>query len=63
MSGITFMVDEHGAKTAAVVDLRKHGRVWEDFYDALRAQARTQEPRETLAAVKNRLKLPRQRNG
>ena len=57
------MVDEHGAKTAAVVDLRKHGRVWEDFYDALRAQARTQEPRETLAAVKNRLKLPRQRNG
>jgi hypothetical protein len=24
MSGITFMVDERGQKTAAVIDLRKH---------------------------------------
>jgi hypothetical protein len=31
MSGISFMVDEKGRKTAAVIDLRKHEQIWEDF--------------------------------
>ena len=51
MSGITFMVDERGQKTAAVIDLRKHEQLWEDFYDALTARSRAREPRESLAAV------------
>jgi heterodisulfide reductase subunit A-like polyferredoxin len=63
MSGIAFMVDEHGKRTAAVIDLRRHGRAWEDFYDTLQAELRVQEPRESLASVKRRLKLKRQRNG
>jgi hypothetical protein len=58
MSGIAFMVDERGRKTAAVIDLRKHGRAWEDFYDALLA-----ESRENLEPVKRSLKLKRRRNG
>lgn len=62
MSGITFMVDERGAKTAAVIDLRKHGRIWEDFYDALRAKSRAHEPRESLEFVKRRLKATRKAN-
>jgi hypothetical protein len=33
MSGITFRVDERGQKTAAVIDLRKHEQLWENFYD------------------------------
>ena len=57
MSGITFMVDSHGKKTAAVIDLRRHRKLWEDFYDAMLAESRASEPRESLAAVKRRLKL------
>jgi len=51
------MVDERGAKTAAVIDLRRHGRVWKDFYDTLLAEARANEPRESLSTVRRRLKL------
>jgi len=40
MSGISFLVDEHGKKTAAVVDLRRHGQLWEDIYDSLVVAAR-----------------------
>ena len=63
MSGISFVIDERGAKTAAVIDLRRHGRVWEDFYDALLAEARSQEPRETLESVRRRLTSARKKNG
>ena len=52
MSGITFMVDERGQKTAAVIDLRKHEQLWEDFYDTLLAESRGHEPRESLETIK-----------
>ena len=55
MSGITFLVNERGAKTAAVINLRQHGRLWEDFYDTLVARSRRTEPRETLAEVRAQL--------
>jgi hypothetical protein len=54
MSGIPFMVDERGQKTAAVIDLRKHEQP--DFHDALLAKSRAREPRESLKSVKRRLK-------
>jgi hypothetical protein len=57
------MVDERGAKTAAVIDLRQHRRVWEDFYDTLLAEARASEPRENLSNVRRRLKSRRKANG
>jgi hypothetical protein len=63
MIGIAFMVDERGRKTAAVIDLQRHGRAWEDFYDTLLAGSRAHEPRESLASVKHRLKLKRKGNG
>ena len=40
VSGIRFVVDEHGDKTAVQIDLKQHGELWEDFYDALLAQER-----------------------
>jgi hypothetical protein len=52
MSGITFMVDSNGEKTAAVLDLRRHRKLWEDFFDTLLADSHAQEPRETLDSVK-----------
>ncbi len=55
LRGIKFVVDERGEKTAVQIDLRKHGDLWEDFYDTLIAQSRLDEPRETLEEVKHRL--------
>ena len=57
MSGITFIVDSRGEKTAAVIDLRRYRKLWEDFYDTVLVASRAKEPRETLASVKHRLKL------
>ena len=56
MSGVQFMVDDHGRKTAVVIDLRKNRNLWEDFYDRLLVQERAHEPRESLAEVKNSLR-------
>jgi hypothetical protein len=57
------MVDEHGRKTAAVIDLREHERLWEDFYDSLLVASRGDEPRESLESVRRRLTRKRSRNG
>ena len=59
MGGVTFMVDSKGKKTAAVIDLRRHRKLWEDFYDIALTQSRAGEPRESLASVKRRLSLAR----
>ena len=55
ISGIRFVVDEHGDKTAVQIDLKEHGDLWEDFYDALLARSRADEPRESLEEVRRRL--------
>ena len=57
MSGITFMINSRGTKTAAVIDLRRHRKLWEDFYDTALAETRGHEPRESLDTVKRLLKL------
>lgn len=58
MNGIQFVIDDKGAKTAVVIDLRKHARVWEDFYDGMLASLRAKEPRESLESVKARFRRP-----
>jgi hypothetical protein len=63
MSGIQFVVDAKGAKTAVVIDLKKFGALWEDFYDTLVVQSRANEPRESLASVKRRLQRKGKLNG
>jgi hypothetical protein len=55
MKGVQFVVDERGTKTAAVIDLKQHSELWEDFYDSAVARARKNEPRESLDSVKKRL--------
>ena len=55
MTGVQFVVDEHGTKTAAVINLKHYSELWEDFYDGAVAQARKKEPRESLESVKKRL--------
>jgi heterodisulfide reductase subunit A-like polyferredoxin len=56
MTGIKFVIDEKGEKSAVMIDLKKHGKLWEDFYDAVISKSRANEPRETLSEVKSRLK-------
>ena len=56
MSGIEFLVDERGKKKAVVIDLKKHGRLWEDVYDAWICEMRAKGPFESHAVVKRRLK-------
>ena len=55
LKGVQFVVNENGEKTAVVIDLRRHGRLWEDLYDAMLAEQRRHEPRESLDQVKRRL--------
>ncbi len=55
MQGINFIVDEQKQKVAVVIDLKKYGDLWEDFYDALLAAQRKDEPRESLESFKAEL--------
>jgi hypothetical protein len=56
MKGVRFVVDDNGERTAVVIDLRKNRELWEDVYDVALARRRTAEPRESLDAVKRRLR-------
>ena len=55
MKGVQFLVDEHGKKTAVLIDLKKNAKAWEDFYDLAIARERKDEPREPLQSVMKRL--------
>lgn len=55
MKGVQFVVDDKGKKKAVLIDLRVHGEMWEDFYDALIAKERESEPFEPWDEVKRRL--------
>jgi hypothetical protein len=52
MTGIQFITDEAGRKTAAVIDLKKHKALWEDIEDVLVSRSRRHEKRIPLAKVK-----------
>ena len=53
--GIHFVVNERGEKTAVQIDLKRYGELWEDFFDTLVARVRTDEPRDTLEEIRQRL--------
>ena len=62
MTGIQFVTDEKGRKTAVLIDLKKHYAIWEDFWDGLVSESRRKEkgiPYEEYRA--KRLKDNRQR--
>lgn len=50
------MIDDKGEKTAVLIDLKKYGELWEDFYGSLIARSRADEPQESLESVKERLR-------
>ena len=55
VKGVEFVVDDDGQKKAVLIDLKKHGKVWEDLYDTLLAKERESEPRESLKVVKKKV--------
>lgn len=52
MTGIQFLTDEKGRKTAAVIDLRKHRALWEDIEDGLISESRRKEKGIPLEKIK-----------
>jgi len=52
MTGIQFITDETGRRTAAVIDLKKYKALWEDIEDVLVSRSRRHEKRIPLAKVK-----------
>jgi hypothetical protein len=55
MHGVQYLTDDQGEKTAVLIDLKKNGDLWEDFYDVAVANKREREPRESLESVKKRI--------
>ena len=43
VTGIQFVTDEKGRKTAVMIDLKKYKAVWEDFWDGLVSESRRKE--------------------
>jgi hypothetical protein len=56
MKGVQFLGDEKGIKTGVLIDLKKNGKLWEDFFDLALARERQREPRESVQMVKEQLK-------
>jgi hypothetical protein len=56
MEGIQYVTNDKGKKVAVMIDLKKYGELWEDFYDSLTHRLRAKEPRETLESVKKHLR-------
>jgi len=52
MTGIQFLTDAKGRKTAAVIDLKKHKGIWEDIQDVLISRSRRHEKRIPIEKVK-----------
>jgi hypothetical protein len=52
MTGIQFITDTKGRRTAAIIDLKKHKALWEDIEDVLVSRSRRHEKRIPLEKVK-----------
>jgi len=55
MTGIQFITDSRGRRTAAVIDLKKHSALWEDIEDVLVSRSRRREKRVPIGKVKAEL--------
>ncbi len=55
MQGINYVTNEEGERVAVLIDLKKNGELWEDFYDGLTVKKREKEPRQSIESVKKSL--------
>src|ERR1035438_5629916 len=62
MTGIQFVTDEKGRKVGVLIDLKKHGAIWEDFWDGFVSESRRKEkgiPYEQYRAARLKRARPR----
>ena len=62
MTGIQFVTDDRGHRIAVQIDLKKHGDVWEDFWDGFVSETRRKEkgiPYDQYRASRSRRSRPR----
>jgi hypothetical protein len=62
MTGIQFITDAKGRRTAAIIDLKKHRALWEEIEDGLISESRRKEkgiPYEQYRASRLRRNRPR----
>ena len=52
MSGIQFVTDAKGRKVGVLINLKKHGAIWEDFWDGLVSESRRKEKGIPLEKIK-----------
>jgi hypothetical protein len=43
MTGVQFVTDEKGRKVGVRIDLKKHGALWQDFWDGVVSESRRKE--------------------
>lgn len=55
MEGIQFVTDDKGKKVAVLIDLERHGELWEDIHDHLVADSRAHEKSVPFEVVTRRL--------
>jgi PHD/YefM family antitoxin component YafN of YafNO toxin-antitoxin module len=48
VKGVRFVTDTDGRKVAVLLDLEEWGELWEDIYDNMLADARSDEPSAPL---------------
>jgi hypothetical protein len=61
MTGIQFVTDDKGHRVAVQIDLKKHGAIWQDFWDGLISETRREEkaiPYEQYRARRLKPKRP-----
>jgi len=54
MEGIQFVTNDKGEKVAVLIDLARHGEIWEDIYDQLLAEERANDKRVPYETVRRR---------
>jgi hypothetical protein len=59
MHGINYITNEKGKRTGVVIDLSKHGDLWEDFYDAWMIEQRKEDQRIPWEKAKKMLRKSR----
>ena len=55
VSGIQFVTDSEGHKVAVLLDLKEWSELWEDIYDNILAESRSDEPKLSLAEFESEL--------
>jgi hypothetical protein len=52
MTGVQFVTDEKGRKVGVLIDLKRHGALWEDFWDGIISESRRKEKGIPIRKIK-----------